>query len=335
MTYAIETTALVKRFLRQRRYREILRHPFRRDRTVALDGVDLAVPQGELFALLGPNGAGKTTLIRILCTLVLPTSGVARVAGHDVTRQGAAIRARIGYAISEERSFYWRLTGRQNLAFFAALNNLTLREAKARIAEVGRLAELDEFIDRQFMAYSAGMKQRLAIARALLTRPDILFLDEPTRALDPVAARTLREFLKRTLVGENGTTIFLATHNLVEAEELADRVAVLDHGHVLACGRIGELRREWGARATHALRLRAQPEAVRAALESAPGRPRLLSLEQDPSAEGRLLARIELHNGAANVSDVIRCMVLADVAVESAWAEEPNLEDIFSQLVKP
>ena len=195
------------------------------------------------------------------------------------------------------------------------------------------LVELEESIDRRFMEYSAGMKQRLAIARALLTQPDILFLDEPTRALDPVAAHTLRVFLKRTLVGENGKTVFMATHNLVEAEELADRVAILGHGKVLACGRIEELRRRWRTGAKHTLRLRAEPSAVRSALESMPGGPRLVSLEPDPSARGCLLLRIELPGGETAAGDLIGRLVAARVTVESAWAEEPKLEDIFAGLV--
>ena len=187
---------------------------------IALKDINIRVNKGELFGLLGPNGAGKTTLIKILSGLILPNQGNAYVSGYDLARDGKQARRVVGYVVSEERSFYWRLTGRQNLKFFAILNNLSLSEAKYRIDEVIALTGLDDAADRMFKDYSSGMKQKLAIARGLITHPQILLMDEPTKSLDPLAAMNLRRLIKENIVGENKKTVFLATHNLSEAEEL-------------------------------------------------------------------------------------------------------------------
>jgi ABC-2 type transport system ATP-binding protein len=238
----IEVRGLVKRYPQARRYREMLLHPFRKKEITALDGIGLTVERGEVFGLLGPNGAGKTTFVKILATLVLPTEGTVCVEGRNVETDGRQIRQRVGYVVSEERSFYWRLTGRQNLRFYAALNNAVGKRSEDRIEEIMRLVGLRDALDRRFLEYSAGMRQRLAIARGLFTRPRLLLLDEPTRALDPVAARDLRRFIRQDLA-DRGRTVVLATHNLREAEELCDRVAVLNGGRIVTCGAPDALRR--------------------------------------------------------------------------------------------
>ena len=233
---AIIARNLTKRFPVPRRWGERVLRPFHHRWTTALDGVDLEVSQGEVFGLLGPNGAGKTTLLKILCTLLLPTDGRAAVGGHDVVEAPRQVRQAVGYCLDTERSFYYRLSGVQNLAFFATLNNLRPWEASARIAEVLGMLGLNGAADDPFMTYSRGMQQKLGLARALLTDPAVLLLDEPTKTLDPGAASELRRFLRGTLAERRGKTILLVTHSLEEARECCDRVAIMDQGRIFFQG---------------------------------------------------------------------------------------------------
>jgi ABC-2 type transport system ATP-binding protein len=200
--------------------------------TLALGGVDLEVRGGEVVALLGANGAGKSTLIRILATTVIPDSGTATVMGHDVVRDSVETRASIGLMLGNERSWYWRLGGRRNLEFFAALYGMNRRTASARTDELLREVGLEEAADRRVTGYSSGMRARLSLARALLRKPPVLLLDEPTQNLDPVAAAHLRSMVLR-LAEEEGASVLLTTHNLHEAASLATRVVVLADGRVL------------------------------------------------------------------------------------------------------
>ena len=199
----------------------------------ALAGVNLDVAPGEVVALLGPNGAGKSTLLRILGTTVLPDQGTATVVGHDVTDDPSAVRRRIGVTLGDERSWYWRLSGRQNLEFFGAMYGLRRRAARARAAELLRDVGLERAADRRFDGYSSGMRARLSLARALLTEPSVLLLDEPTRAIDPVAAVDFRDRVKQ-LASKDGRSLLLATHDLYEAAAVADRIVVLGGGRVRA-----------------------------------------------------------------------------------------------------
>lgn len=207
----------------------------------AVDGVSLAVSRGEIFGVLGPNGAGKTTLIKLLCTLLLPTRGRATINGLDLERDAARIRASVGLVTGDERSFYWRLTGRENLEFFAALYDLERQQARGRVSELLELVGLTPHAERAFQNYSAGMKQRLAIARSLLNDPDVLFLDEPTKNLDPLAMARLHAFLQDELVGRLHKTIWLTTQRLDEAERLCNRIAFMREGKILAVGTFAEL----------------------------------------------------------------------------------------------
>ena len=208
----------------------------------ALEGVSIEVSKGEVFALLGPNGAGKTTLIKILCTLIVPTRGEALVGGHDVLKNGGEVRRSIGLVTGEERSFYWRLSGRQNLRFFGALHNMKTDEVKKRIRSVVDLLDMKGFIDMRFDEYSTGMKQHLAVARSLLSDAEILFMDEPTKSLDHSSAERLRRFIRERIAGEEKKTVVFTTHVLNEAAGFADRMALMDKGIVRASGTISELR---------------------------------------------------------------------------------------------
>jgi ABC-2 type transport system ATP-binding protein len=240
VSLAISIVNLTKRFPRTSGYRDLL--PFRQKQWVtAVDNVSLDINEGEFFGLLGPNGAGKTTLIKVLCSLVIPNSGTAQIFGHDILSEEQAVKKLVGLVSAEERSFFWRLTGRDNLQFYASLYNLTQQQAKKRIDELLNLVGLVDESDIRFQNYSTGMRQKLAIARGLLSYPRVLFVDEPTKSLDPVSAKAVRRFLKEKVAAE-GKTVVLATHNLTEAEQLCDRLAIMDHGRVIALGSIQELR---------------------------------------------------------------------------------------------
>jgi ABC-2 type transport system ATP-binding protein len=199
---------------------------------VALDAVSLAIPDCEIHGLLGPNGAGKTTLVKILSTVLVPTSGRAFVLGHDVTTETKAVRPRIGIVFGGERGLYWRLTGRQNLEYWGALYRLPTPLARKRTQELLERVGLADRADQRVEEYSRGMKQRLHLARGLIGDATVLFLDEPTTGMDPLAAREFRTLIAE-LSGE-GRTILLATHDMVEAETVCDRVTLIDRGKVIA-----------------------------------------------------------------------------------------------------
>ncbi|EQD36352.1 daunorubicin resistance ABC transporter ATPase subunit [mine drainage metagenome] len=217
-------------------------------RTEALRGVDLRVDQGEIFGLLGPNGAGKTTLTKILSTLLLPTSGDARVLGIEVARDPQAVRPRIGLVLGGERGLYNRISARENLRYFADLFGLLPSHRDRRIQEVLDRVGLSEAADRRVEEYSRGMKQKLHLARGILHRPELLFLDEPTIGLDPKSARETRKLI-RSLVSD-GVTIFLTTHYMFEAEELCQRLAILSKGQIVARDTVAGLRRLVGGDTT-------------------------------------------------------------------------------------
>ncbi|MBX3010278.1 MAG: ATP-binding cassette domain-containing protein [Caldilineaceae bacterium] len=199
---------------------------------VAVAGVSFAIRQGEIFGLLGPNGAGKTTTIKMLCTLLEPSSGHATVCGYDVLAQADRVRQHLGAVLTGERSIYWKLTGRENLAYFAALYHLPPAVAKARIDELLSRLDLSKRADELVEKYSSGMKQRIAIAKALLAKPPVVLLDEPTIGLDPQAARNLRELIVE--LKEEGHTILLTTHYMEEADQLSDRIGIIDQGQIIA-----------------------------------------------------------------------------------------------------
>ncbi len=206
----------------------------------ALDGVTFNVRRGSVFGLLGTNGAGKTTLIKIAYNLLLPTSGTVLVLGENPMRQGVKIRRRMGMVNSEERSFYWRLSGRRNLEFYSSLHGMNRNLAYKRINELGELLDMD-YLDVPFSDYSTGMRQKTAIARALLHDPEVLLMDEPTRSLSPEAAYPLQDFIRQELVAQRGKTVLLATQDMSEAERLCDDIAIIDVGHLVYLGSLAAL----------------------------------------------------------------------------------------------
>ena len=208
----------------------------------ALRDVSFCVNPGEMVGLLGPNGAGKTTLLKIAATMLYPSSGTMRIGGCAIDENPIEARRRIGLITSDERSFYWRLTGRQNLEFFAALWDVPSHLASRRISELLERLSLAHAADQPFFAYSSGMKQKMAIARGLLADPSIVLYDEPTRALDPLSTRNIRGWLRSHRLAAPQTAHLIATNQMDEAEQLCDRLIVLNRGRIVASGSIAEIR---------------------------------------------------------------------------------------------
>ena len=242
----IEIVEVSKIFFLRKTLLETIACPWGKNKTVpALNRISLRVEKGQIFALLGPNGAGKSTLIKMLCSLILPDRGKIKIAGYDLKTQEARARSKISLVTGEERSLYWRLTGRQNLEFFGAMYNLTKAEIKQRINRINQTLEIDD-LDKPFENYSTGMKQRVGLARGLISNPEIIFMDEPTRSMDPSSANNFRIFIKERLAGELKKTVFFATHQTEEAEELADKIAIISKGKIKACGNIAESNLKFG-----------------------------------------------------------------------------------------
>jgi ABC-2 type transport system ATP-binding protein len=206
----------------------------KKEQLIAVDHINFHIDEGELFGLLGPNGAGKTTTIKLLCTLLIPDEGTARVNGHDVVKETEEVQKCLGVVTGGERGLYWRLTGRENLWFFSQLYNVPEYTAKERIEKLLKLVELEGRADEQVEKYSRGMKQRLHVIRGLINDPPILLLDEPTLGLDPASARVIRDFVKEELQAKQNKTILLTTHYMEEADQLCDRIAIIDYGKIIA-----------------------------------------------------------------------------------------------------
>jgi ABC-2 type transport system ATP-binding protein len=300
--HAIEAEALVRVFKKGPR---------------AVDGIDLAVAPGEIYGFLGPNGAGKSTTVLMLTTLLPPTAGRARVAGYDVVRDGPEVRARIGAAL-QEAALDPLLTGREHLRLQSALQALPRGERKRRADELLRRVGLAEAADRKVRGYSGGMKRRLDLALALVHSPSILFLDEPTTGLD-IQSRTALWAEVARLAREEGVTVFLTTQYLEEADVLADRVGIIDHGRIVA-------------------------EGTPAALKAAVGRPTVEAIPVDPDEHERaaaILARfgdpcasakgvaVRLRTGETDLAGIVRALDSEDLKVEHLQLHQPSLDDVF------
>ncbi len=282
-----------------------------------------------MFGLLGPNGAGKTTLIKILCTLMLPNEGTALVNGYDIFQHDKQIRRSIGYVVNEERSFYWRLTGRQNLDFYAVLNNLTPTQAKKRINLVLEITGLSPHADKMFKDYSTGMRQRLAIARGLLAEPDILFMDEPTRSLDPTLAQQLRDFIQQDIIKRHGKTVFFSTHNMTEAQ-MCQRIAILHQGKIQTCGTIQHVR-GLTPKKRYLLKLHQNGFDYHKIILSLPFVEKINVLKPEAGSP-YLPLEIYINEQQGNMWQLIEKLVCAGGRVEACHPQELSLGELFSQL---
>jgi ABC-2 type transport system ATP-binding protein len=330
MPNIVETFCLTKRFSSLRNYRALLR--FRRqEELTAVDSVTLQIREGELFGLLGPNGAGKTTLIKMLCTLILPSEGRALVAGKDVVTDAVAVRPLIGLVDAQERSFFWRLSGRQNLEFFAVLYGLRGAEARNRVSESLTLIGLEEHAERRFMSYSSGMRQKLAIARGLLAMPRVILMDEPTRSLDPMIAHDLRAFIRETLVEKLRRTVVLVTHHLEEAEELCDRVAIMNQGRIIACGPVAEIKQRITTRQRYRLCVQHLPLKALDALSTLPGVAGLQWATGNPRGQDLELV---LADEKETLPQVMRLIVSHGGDVQRCQVQDLSLEEAFVHLVR-
>lgn len=295
----------------------------------ALNGVDLQVRKGEIFGVLGPNGAGKTTMIRILSTLLLPTSGKAEVMGFDVAKEPEKIRAVINMASGAERAGYEFISARGNLWFFSQLYGIPSKEAHRRINELSNELGLQNYLDRKFYALSTGYKQRVTLVRAFINDPKVVFLDEPTIGLDVMTALTMREYIQKQ-AKDYGRTILLATHNMAEVDAICTRVAIIDKGKILACDSPAALKRSLGA---PSLVLEVSPVPAPGSLEP------LVKLEgvkgyTSSVDEERGLSRVQVvvdDDGVAQ--SVVDSITKSGMRVVSNWRQQATLEEVFVALV--
>jgi ABC-2 type transport system ATP-binding protein len=284
----------------------------------AVDNVSFEVRRGEMFGFLGPNGAGKTTTISMMCTLLHPTSGKVEVWGHDARRAPDEVRSSIGI-VFQDQSVDEELTGYENMWFHARLYKVERHLIDQRIHELLDMVELIDRKDDQVKTYSGGMKRRLEIARGLLHHPHVLFLDEPTLGLDPQTRRHIWEYIKR-LNEQEGVTIFLTTHYMDEADELCDRIAIIDHGKIVAIDTPVGLKSSLGGDVVH-LRTSECDEACQDALREVPG---VSSVK--PQEKGLILS---VDEGAKTIPRIIDVALSRDLEVDSVTLKVPTLEDVF------
>jgi ABC-2 type transport system ATP-binding protein len=293
----------------------------RRRRNIALGGVSLRVPRGAIFGVLGPNGAGKTTLLSILTTLLLPDRGWARILGHDVVADSAAVRRRINMA-SGNASFVWSLRPAEVLAFYGRLYGLSGRTLRARVEALVERCELRAHLHTEYNALSTGLKQRLALAKALLNEPEVLFLDEPTLGLDPDVSIRMRAQIA-ALRRDRGTTVILTTHYMREAEELCDEIAFIKAGRILAQGTADALKRQ--IRLGDVIALRLDPPGS-AGLEHLPG-----VLEVRPAGE-RLECVVDMAD--KRLPEILAWLHGQGILVRDCQVREPELEEVFVELAR-
>ncbi len=322
--FAIETQDLgrVYKIRGNKKEREI------RKELVALEGVNLTVERGELFGLLGPNGAGKTTLIKILTTLLAPTSGWARVAGQDVDRAPNLVRPRINMVSGGESSGYGLLTVRENLWMFSQFYGMPSKEANERIVELLKMVGLEDRIHTKSSDLSTGLRQKMNIVRGFLTDPEVLFLDEPTLGLDVGASRDVRKLIRGWLDADKNRTLLLTTHYMVEAEELCDRVAIINKGKVLACDTPANLKHNLQRDAIFEIETSPLNGLSNAAMANQAGVKKAAIAEMDGGAKLELILEDE-----SALANVINVLTQKNIKVMRLTKREPTLEDVFMELV--
>jgi ABC-2 type transport system ATP-binding protein len=332
--FAIETVDLVKTY--KSKSKNLERRTFGLGRSknnyvIAVNNLNLQVKKGELFGLLGPNGAGKTTLVKVLCTLLPPDAGTARVNGYDVAKQQMQVKRSIGPLFSVgERGFFWRLSGYSNLEFYAAINNVPRHGRQQRIMEVLDLMGLKDRAFELFQKYSGGMKRKLALARALLADPPVLLLDEPTTGLDVMSSRSIRDFIHNDLVEKAGKTVLYTTHYVEEAAQICDRVAIMNHGKLVVVGTPDELKGMVKKAEIVNIVAKGMSDTQVNRLKSVDGI-RGLNAEVQDSVLGQTRLRVHLENVDA-LPVVLDFFFREKIKVVNFKQEEPTLEDAFIEL---
>lgn len=294
---------------------------------LALDGINFGVSQGELFGLLGPNGAGKTTTVKILTTLLTPTAGQAYVLGYDVVREAEQIRPQIGFIFGGERGLYWRLSGYDNLVYFANLYHIPPDVQKKRIPELMELVGLKGRGNEKVQGYSRGMKQRLHIARTLLHDPEVLFLDEPTMGLDPVGARELRQAIKNLQVEKK--TILLTTHYMFEADAMCQRIAVINHGKIVALDTPTGLKNYVQDLSIVEIEVFGIPSEAIQSIQTLEGVD-MVSIE---NRDQKQALHIHSSDGSGIVAPVVSTLQNMGLRIGNVVVREPSLEDAYVRLV--
>ena len=299
----------------------------------ALRDVSFSVREGETLGLLGPNGAGKTTLLKIITTLIYPSAGQVRLHGIDVTREPARARRMMGLVTCDERSFYGRLSGRQNLGFFGALYGLTGPQARERGDELLGTLGLTAAADQPYQSYSSGMKQKLAIARGLLGDARVVFYDEPTRSLDPVSAQSIRRWIHERRRTSPRQTHVIATNQLSEAEQLCDRVLILSRGRILTQGTVSEIRERYRARADHEIhRVTYRGPRLNDSLTPDPTAG-LLEIRSDEESELGGVLRVCTVRDSGGLSRVLEAILRAGGTVLRCEAAGISFDEVFCALV--
>ena len=326
----VRIEGLTKRFPVRRTWGELARAPFARRTAVVVDDVSFSVGAGEIFGLLGQNGAGKTTIFKMLSTLIIPDAGRASVAGFDVIEDGASVRRQLAPVIANERSLAWRLSARENLRLYAALQGLCGAVAHDEVTRVLEVTGLAHTGAKMVGEFSSGMRQRLLIARALLARPRVLLLDEPTRSLDPISARDFRRFLRDTVVGAEGCTVLLATHDADEVWELCDRVGVLERGRLLAVDATAVLRHRAGTDAYRVWVRVARADAVLARGASVDLRLR----RRGPAAEaGWDEYECSIAGGSDRAAHAVAALAGGDADIARFERATPSLADLIERVL--
>ncbi|HWA16525.1 MAG TPA: ABC transporter ATP-binding protein [Gemmatimonadales bacterium] len=325
---ALQLRGVSKRFPARRSLLETIRRPRTRSTIEAVRNVTCDIREGEFFGLLGQNGAGKTSLFRILSTLVAPDSGSATILGADVVRDAALVRSYVAPVFTSDRSLYWRLSAVENLRLFAVLQQLDRAEGDRRVREALERVGLEGTGARMVGTFSAGMKQRLLLARALLGRPRVLLLDEPTRSLDPIAARAFRVFLREQIGQGAACTVVVATHDPDEVRELCDRVGVLHHGQLVAEGTRHEL-----AAGLEVGRYRLTSRTVSPELQASLREAGATILSEDASEEsGWFEYQLELAQDAASSAGVLTRLQQGGVTVARFERVELPLADLIERV---
>lgn len=293
---------------------------------VAVNDVSFNVPKGEIFGLLGPNGAGKTTTIKMLCTLITPSSGDALIGGFSVAKDQQKVRESLGVMLTGERTLYWKLTGVENLEYFAALYHLDPTFAKRRIDELLALMGLKDRENTLVENYSTGMRIRLSFAKALLNDAPVLLFDEPTASLDPQSSRLIRETIRG--LRQEGHAILLTTHNMEEADLLSDRVAIIDHGKIVALDSPSQLKEKVKSSDVIEIEARNISEQTAKTLESFSEVSKVAVSSTDPSDDKGLL-RVHVQKGKEVLPKILEFLVRKQVTITKVAFIEPTLEDVF------